>query len=41
MRPMQEDALEKLHLGITSLEELFRVVPIETVAPIRMHQVRA
>jgi type IV pilus assembly protein PilB len=29
----QEDALEKLYLGITTLEEIQRVVPFETVAP--------
>jgi len=33
MRRLQEDALEKLHLGITSLEEIQRVVPFETLAP--------
>ena len=33
MRRMQEDALEKLYVGITTLEEIIRVVPIETVAP--------
>ena len=33
MRRLQDDALEKLHLGITSLEEIQRVVPFETVAP--------
>ena len=32
MRRMQDDAFEKLHLGITTLEELLRVVPIENVA---------
>jgi type II secretory ATPase GspE/PulE/Tfp pilus assembly ATPase PilB-like protein len=32
MRRMQEDALEKLAAGITTLEEIRRVAPIETVA---------
>jgi type IV pilus assembly protein PilB len=32
MRLMQEDALEKLRTGVTSLEEILRVVPIESVA---------
>ena len=32
MRRMQDDAFEKLFVGITTLEELIRVVPIETVA---------
>jgi type IV pilus assembly protein PilB len=32
MRRMQDDAFEKLHLGITTLEELLRVVPIENAA---------
>jgi type IV pilus assembly protein PilB len=31
MRRMQEDALEKLHAGVTTLEEIIRVVPMETV----------
>jgi type IV pilus assembly protein PilB len=30
MRSMQEDALDKLHLGLTSLEEILRVVPFES-----------
>ncbi len=30
MRLMQEDAIEKLHAGLTTLEEILRVVPIET-----------
>jgi type IV pilus assembly protein PilB len=34
MRSLQEDALEKLHSGITSLEEIQRVVPLETLAPV-------
>ena len=33
MRRLQEDALEKLRLGITSLDEIQRVVPFETLAP--------
>src|ERR1700730_9992445 len=33
MRRLQDDALEKVRLGITSLEEIQRVVPFETVAP--------
>ncbi len=33
MRRLQEDALEKLRLGITSLDEIQRVVPFETQAP--------
>jgi len=32
MRRMQEDALEKIHLGVTTIEEIARVVPIESVA---------
>ena len=32
MRLMQEDAIEKLHAGLTTLEEILRVVPIETVS---------
>lgn len=32
MRRMQEDALDKLAAGITTLEEIRRVTPIETVA---------
>ncbi len=32
MRRMQDDAFEKLLVGITTLEEMIRVVPIETVA---------
>src|SRR6266550_3216404 len=34
MRRLQEDALEKLRLGITSLDEIQRVVPFETLAPV-------
>jgi type IV pilus assembly protein PilB len=33
MRRMQDDAFEKLHLGVTTLEEVSRVVPIEAIAP--------
>ena len=33
MKRLQEDALEKLHLGITTMEEILRVVPFETLAP--------
>ena len=33
MRSLQEDALDKVQLGITSLEEIQRVVPFETLAP--------
>lgn len=32
MRLMLEDAVEKLHSGMTTLEEIFRVVPIENVS---------
>jgi general secretion pathway protein E len=32
MRRMQDDAFEKLFMGVTTLEELLRVVPIENVA---------
>ena len=32
MHRMQEDALEKLHMGITTLDEVLRVVPIEVAA---------
>jgi type IV pilus assembly protein PilB len=32
MRRMQEDALEKLRAGVTTLEEIVRVVPMETPA---------
>jgi type II secretory ATPase GspE/PulE/Tfp pilus assembly ATPase PilB-like protein len=32
MRRMQDDALDKLQMGITTIEEVRRVVPIETVA---------
>ncbi len=32
MRSMQEDALEKLQAGVTTLEEIMRVVPMEVVA---------
>ena len=38
MRPMQEDALEKLHMGVTTLEEILRVVPIEVSAPTQCHR---
>jgi type IV pilus assembly protein PilB len=31
MRRMQEDALEKLKAGVTTLEEIIRVVPMETL----------
>ena len=31
MRLMQEDAMEKLRRGMTSLEEILRVVPVETM----------
>jgi type II secretory ATPase GspE/PulE/Tfp pilus assembly ATPase PilB-like protein len=31
MRRMQEDALEKLQAGVTTLEEIIRVVPMETL----------
>jgi type II secretory ATPase GspE/PulE/Tfp pilus assembly ATPase PilB-like protein len=31
MRPMQEDALEKLQAGVTTLEEIIRVVPMESL----------
>jgi type II secretory ATPase GspE/PulE/Tfp pilus assembly ATPase PilB-like protein len=32
MRLMQEDAMEKLRLGMTTLEEILRVVPVETMS---------
>jgi type IV pilus assembly protein PilB len=32
MRPMQEDAMEKLRCGMTTLEEILRVVPVETMS---------
>jgi len=32
MRRMQEDALEKLKAGVTTLEEIIRVVPMEALA---------
>jgi len=32
MRPMQEDAMEKLRSGTTTLEEILRVVPVESVS---------
>ncbi len=31
MRRMQEDALDKLHEGVTTLEEIIRVIPIESM----------
>ena len=33
MKRLQEDALEKLQSGITTVEEILRVVPFETLAP--------
>jgi type IV pilus assembly protein PilB len=33
MRRLQEDALEKLQLGLTSLDEIQRVVPLEPLPP--------
>jgi len=38
MRRLQEDALEKLRLGITSLDEIQRVVPLKSQAPVCMHR---
>lgn len=32
MRTMQEDAIEKLRKGLTTPEEIFRVVPMDTVS---------
>jgi type II secretory ATPase GspE/PulE/Tfp pilus assembly ATPase PilB-like protein len=32
MRPMQEDAMEKLRSGVTTLEEILRVIPIESLS---------
>ena len=32
MRRMQDDAFEKLFMGVTTLEEILRVVPVENVA---------
>jgi len=40
MRPMQQDALEKLQMGITTLEEILRVVPIEVSAPTECRRCR-
>jgi type II secretory ATPase GspE/PulE/Tfp pilus assembly ATPase PilB-like protein len=34
MRRLQEDALQKLHLGFTTLQEIHRVVPMENAGPI-------
>jgi type IV pilus assembly protein PilB len=34
MRRLQEDALDKLHLGLTTLQEIQRVVPMESAVPI-------
>lgn len=34
MRTMQEDAMEKVCCGLTTLEEIQRVVPMETVSPV-------
>ena len=34
MRRLQEDALQKLYLGVTTLEEIQRVVPLENVGPL-------
>jgi type IV pilus assembly protein PilB len=34
MRSMQEDAMDKLHQGLTTLEEVLRVVPMETITNI-------
>ena len=31
LRPLMEDALEKVHSGVTTLEELRRVVPLEQI----------
>jgi len=31
MRLMQEDAADKLHQGLTTMEEILRVVPVENV----------
>jgi len=33
MRRMQEDALEKVDLGLTSLDEVLRVIPFELASP--------
>jgi type II secretory ATPase GspE/PulE/Tfp pilus assembly ATPase PilB-like protein len=33
LRLMQEDALEKVRAGITTLDEVLRVVPFETIGP--------
>lgn len=37
MRLMQEDALEKVALGVTTLEEVLRVVPFEHIASFECH----
>jgi hypothetical protein len=34
MRRLQDDALQKLYLGVTTLQEIQRVVPLEDVDPI-------
>jgi type IV pilus assembly protein PilB len=34
MQRLQDDALQKLHLGLTTLQEIQRVVPIENVGPL-------
>jgi type II secretory ATPase GspE/PulE/Tfp pilus assembly ATPase PilB-like protein len=33
MRRMQEDAVDKLQAGVTTLDEISRVIPMETLAP--------
>ena len=36
MRRMQEDALEKIQAGVTTLEEIVRVVPDGSIVYLRM-----
>jgi type IV pilus assembly protein PilB len=38
MRPMLDDALDKLRLGMTTLDEILRVVPIELSVPTECHR---
>ncbi len=34
MRLMQEEAIDKAKVGVTSLEEIFRVIPFESIPPV-------
>ena len=38
MRRLQEDAIEKLQAGLTTLEEIIRVIPMETLATFECNQ---